>query len=236
MFQSTLPRGERLRAIIAGPPTRCFNPRSHGGSDRRGFQIPLSGQSFNPRSHGGSDFRRRRAASHPGRFNPRSHGGSDFGSNSVHRGREFVSIHAPTGGATYGSHGSLLWVYVSIHAPTGGATPGASRACTATSSFNPRSHGGSDAGQGCASGSSTVSIHAPTGGATPCSWRSQWPEMFQSTLPRGERLCAVFHLDIQPVFQSTLPRGERHKPHADRSHSRTFQSTLPRRERRRLIP
>ena len=33
MFQSTLPRGERLGNILATIPLNCFNPRSREGSD-----------------------------------------------------------------------------------------------------------------------------------------------------------------------------------------------------------
>ena len=54
--------------------------------------------------------------------------------------------------------------------------------------FNPRSHEGSDAGEGVAS----------------------WVEdKFQSTLPRGERLVITCTTTKQYIFQSTLPRGER---------------------------
>ena len=55
--------------------------------------------------------------------------------------------------------------------------------------------------------------------------------MFQSTLPRGERLgqdgiFACFH-----TFQSTLPRGERHNVRVCIFSACKFQSTLPRGER-----
>ena len=77
-----------------------------------------------------------------------------------------------------------------------------------------------------------VSIHAPARGATaPSLILPSNVSMFQSTLPRGERLPPRIHVDI-PIrfnprsragsdftiqqmqipqkFQSTLPRGERH--------------------------
>ena len=54
-----------------------------------------------------------------------------------------VSIHAPTGGATYHLEVGELDYIVSIHAPTGGAT--SNKLCVVLeSSFNPRTHGGCD--------------------------------------------------------------------------------------------
>jgi len=37
-------------------------------------------------------------------------------------------------------------------------------------------------------GRATVSIHAPAGGATHCCFQAHFTELFQSTLPQGERL------------------------------------------------
>ena len=77
--------------------------------------------------------------------------------------------------------------------------------------------------------------------------------MFQSTLPRGERLSRLLDNDRFTVFQSTLPRGERQSAHVlhviaalvsihaptrgataykpTGEHESVFQSTLPRGER-----
>ena len=100
---------------------RCFNPRSHVGSDlldrsdshRQAVSIhaPTWGatklgsnhirsiDSFNPRSHVGSDIPAFTHLFHVLSFNPRSHVGSDPISG---RGGydSSVSIHAPTWGAT----------------------------------------------------------------------------------------------------------------------------------------
>ena len=55
--------------------------------------------------------------------------------------------------------------------------------------------------------------------------------IFQSTLPRGERLdCNIFFLYRQE-FQSTLPRGERRFRESSFQADAEFQSTLPRGER-----
>ena len=54
-----------------------------------------------------------------------------------------------------------------------------------------------------------VSIHAPAWGATKRSLYLQLLQLFQSTLPRGERLMSHFTVLVIGEFQSTLPRGER---------------------------
>ena len=55
------------------------------------------------------------------------------------------------------------------------------------SDFNPRSHEGSDSRRILQGGRSGISIHAPTRGATVLSVVLIVGELFQSTLPRGER-------------------------------------------------
>ena len=77
IFQSTLPRGERLPEL-SSPRENCnFNPRSHEGSDRAWDAGLRSSSHFNPRSHEGSD--------------------STLRTLRYHR---TISIHAPTRGAT----------------------------------------------------------------------------------------------------------------------------------------
>ena len=79
-----------------------------------------------------------------------------------------VSIHAPTWGATVNDLGLVFANGVSIHAPTWGAT--------FTLMHN--------------EALSKVSIHAPTWGATPFALtKALFVSEFQSTLPRGERQC-----------------------------------------------
>ena len=104
MFQSTLPRGERLKRPDTGLGESSFNPRSRVGSDWPG-EIRLT------------DYRG---------FNPRSRVGSDQGSWRFTLSRT-VSIHAPAWGATWtlGRHWSP--VGVSIHAPAWGATSAAKK-------------------------------------------------------------------------------------------------------------
>ena len=144
LFQSTLPRRERLLRILCKLSGRGFNPRSHGGSDGITRPTAEGGLCFNPRSHGGSDGHR------PEPMQSRSR----------------VSIHAPTEGATahriYNRTVDMFQstlprrerlngvayvteaISVSIHAPTEGATWSFSTSSTGLPCFNPRSHGGSD--------------------------------------------------------------------------------------------
>ena len=99
------------------------------------------------------------------RFNPRSHEGSDrviiFDLCFC-----FVSIHAPTKGATKKLQRFFRWTMVSIHAPTKGATPASPVRLSMCSRFNPRSHEGSDEKDKNIATIPVVSIHAPTKGAT----------------------------------------------------------------------
>ena len=61
--------------------------------------------------------------------------------------------------------------------------------------FNPRSRGGSDwSEEPKIAHTSGVSIHAPAGGATVYSGYPFPAYMFQSTLPRGERLSNSFYV------------------------------------------
>ena len=122
---------------------------------------------------------------------------------------------------------------VSIHAPARGATSRAGAGGWDHSGFNPRSRAGSDLGE--------QTIDADR-------------DVFQSTLPRGERRKEGVHRSwirsFNPrsragsdrpgrsmegktkVFQSTLPRGERPSSTIRCCDAPMFQSTLPRGERR----
>ena len=77
-----------------------------------------------------------------------------------------------------------------------------------------------------------ISIHAPTRGATSCYLCLMISVMiFQSTLPREERLYSVCIGYGFIQFQSTLPREERLNFFLAVRASSIFQSTLPREER-----
>ena len=81
-----------------------------------------------------------------------------------------ISIHAPAKGATATIQRSIIYAFISIHAPAKGATASQWNDSTVRRYFNPRSREGSDA-PGCFH---KINIY-----------------IFQSTLPRRERLCSV---------------------------------------------
>ena len=99
-------------------------------------------------------------------FNPRSHERSDRVQYLTSQAHQFISIHAPTRGAT------LAWLYawnlpsISIHAPTRGATDIKNFIAKINYHFNPRSHERSDI--------NSLIDYLPV-------------HEFQSTLPREER-------------------------------------------------
>ena len=131
--------------------------------------------------------------------------------------------------------------------------------CDGYIDFNPRSHEGSDSEDRINIYQVNISIHAPTRGATPVSTPIPGIHcIFQSTLPRGERLEEKILSEELQKFQSTLPRGERRmnaghgkrsimhfNPRSHEGSDQTaliiarerwiFQSTLPRGERRLQI-
>ena len=68
-----------------------------------------------------------------------------------------------------------------------------------------------------------ISIHAPARGATFGTLRSiPAASLFQSTLPRGERLLCGANLKLVIQFQSTLPRGERRNTQPRSAERRNF--------------
>ena len=77
----------------------------------------------------------------------------------------------------------------------------------------------------------SISIHAPAKGATFATAGRTNPEVFQSTLPRRERLFSLSICLSCFRFQSTLPRRERPEKPKSVIYMREFQSTLPQRER-----
>ena len=170
--------------------------------------------SFNPRSREGSDGYWPYSIATISGFNPRSREGSDFDGFHL-KSRVEVSIHAPAKGATlvprytknlinFAFQSTLPrrerhrcpncdshYQTVSIHAPAKGAT------MTWEQYFQRQ----------------RVSIHAPAKGAT-FDLRPHvfWNFVFQSTLPRRERLRDPYNCVLNPEFQSTLPRRERRYP------------------------
>ena len=144
-----------------------------------------------------------------------------------------ISIHAPTRGAT---NLLLLWPLppeISIHAPTRGPTQPYLHPVSLFRNFNPRSHEGSDdVTLKTPLLHSAISIHAPTRGATLQDCFEALLRIFQSTLPRGERL-AVAGAFVKDLFISihAPTRGATLLDQCVNRFVKQFQSTLPRGER-----
>ena len=122
LFQSTLPRRERLYKSLYIHLIVNFNPRSREGSDGIVFHHHYCWINFNPRSREGSDTvssyiasacirfqstlprreRRRfeKICKSSTNFNPRSREGSDYLLTAVSSSSS-ISIHAPAKGATF---------------------------------------------------------------------------------------------------------------------------------------
>ena len=133
----------------------------------------------------------------------------------------------------------VMWV--SIHAPTWGATHCSRRSSSSAKCFNPRAHVGRDCRASARPGRSRcfnprahvgrdlqpqprcpsrdVSIHAPTWGATSSKGLYSTLSRFQSTRPRGARPSSRVDSAFCGLFQSTRPRGARLVPCTHREFS-----------------
>ena len=120
-FQSTHPHGVRRYFLLFIIHDNCFNPRTHMGCDRIKCLLRQKVLCFNPRTHMGCDY-----------VSPHL---------SI---RIYVSIHAPTWGATAYCSVGYPSILVSIHAPTWGATYFALFRLLHIWGFNPRTHMGCD--------------------------------------------------------------------------------------------
>ena len=134
--------------------------------------------------------------------------------NGAKRIRCWVSIHAPTRGATLYSLGRGHVMLVSIHAPTRGAT---------------------QRGRKSGNYNTCVSIHAPTRGATVSPHLSALTFQFQFTHPRGVRHGLTNKQVSEFLFQFTHPRGVRLLLLLRLLHLFAFQFTHPRGVRRNEI-
>ena len=218
-FQSTLPHGERRRDLsVFSPLDECFNPRSRAGSD--------------------------------------GHNDPDDHVNIA------VSIHAPARGATCNMrvgppgcrrfqstlpHGERLQVQTTSLAKGEGFNPrsrtGSDRWPKSPSDlviecFNPRSRAGSDVASSQTSLAKANGFNPRSRTGSDCELEADAgdDEVFQSTLPHGERRRSLAARRTRYRFQSTLPHGERRGVRSGRRRSNeVFQSTLPHGERRRSL-
>ena len=167
---------------------------------------------FNPRSREGSDHRAYCFVDRFVYFNPRSREGSDVDTTFLIVFKIVISTHAPARGATaIRFQSAMLLLCISTHAPARGAT-------AINIGMALLKH---------------ISTHAPARGATVKCLVNIWDEVFQPTLPRGERPLFFTDAFASLVFQPTLPRGERpQQVHTAYCPVHGFQPTLPRGERR----
>ena len=99
-------------------------------------------------------------------FNPRTHTGCDYPIQKEHYSTIYVSIHAPTRGATAMGCKNPSGISVSIHAPTRGATRKEFESLTDKEFQSTHPHGVRPYRQLGRRVRGKVSIHAPTRGAT----------------------------------------------------------------------
>ena len=160
-----------------------FNSRAHGGRDPRLDEVSDRPEFQFTRPRGARPSRARRKSAFCS-FNSRAHGGRDHNWSKASL-ADFVSIHAPTGGAT-SSDPETGWEYLFQFTRPRGARPPSPAISSAASSFNSRAHGGRDLLPQARKDRLAVSIHAPTGGAT-CRSRSpaRTGRSFNSRAPGG---------------------------------------------------
>ena len=145
---------------------------------------------------------------------------------------QIISIHAPARGATCPQTPIDQEIRNFNPRSREGSDQESSSGCYIFLHFNPRSREGSDVLFADIADRAEISIHAPARGATVnCGGFVVSMMLFQSTLPRGERLLMPAEYRLTLAFQSTLPRGERRPLVHATIIAHLFQSTLPRGER-----
>ena len=120
-------------------------------------------------------------------FNPRSRKGSDDDPDPTLRHIVFISIHAPARGATGLDYWRLNCKKISIHAPARGATAESPYLYLAARISIHAPARGATMMDLSEEGYIVISIHAPARGATQRTFCSEFAQVFQSTLPQGER-------------------------------------------------
>ena len=123
---------------------KCFNPRTHTGCDINARSNDVDNRSFNPRTHTGCDFLSSVLLTIKSMFQSTHPHGVRLMFFTFTDIFPYVSIHAPTRGATSPHACTLSAQRVSIHAPTRGATTLIPQAEEELLSFNPRTHTGCD--------------------------------------------------------------------------------------------
>ena len=166
-FQSTLPRGKRL--FGKGSKERrvyLFQSTLPRGKRRKCRVKGRIYYNFNPRFREGSDGQTLLVVRQYTNFNPRFREGSDF-TVKIELLHIMISIHASAREATESEIGKAIDSIISIHASAREAT--LLRTCPHLANV--------------------ISIHASAREATISAFQQAGIPLFQSTLPRGKRLC-----------------------------------------------
>ena len=146
-----------------------------------------SGIGFNPRAHTGRDIIGTKQTVRYESFNPRAHTGRDK-SFTVRTNLLWVSIHAPTRGATFTLVESATVIRMFQSTRPHGARHNELRRLGYDSKFqSTRPHGARRFAHGRNLSKFLVSIHAPTRGATNRTFLYLQAYQFKSTSPHGAR-------------------------------------------------
>ena len=224
-------RGATCQMFLRQPLFHHFNPRSREGSDGRLRPPTGMHRNFNPRSREGSDLNMSTWTFPKTLFQSTLPRGERRLQLRFSRWGIRISIHAPARGATTttwqprqtsynfnprsreGSDFGKIMKYLSevdFNPRSREGSDCSSRALIyILHNFNPRSREGSDKIIDKPLPIHPISIHAPARGATKTGCTVCGKQIFQSTLPRGERPGLTLYGKSTQIFQSTLPRGER---------------------------
>ena len=115
------PTGGATESTAITHPPMSFNSRAHGGRDKEYLCEMWYKDGFNSRAHGGRDFRTADDSNVQISFNSRAHGGRDLVCRIDFAGDMF-QFTRPRGARPLAVVDRVLLDFVSIHAPTGGAT------------------------------------------------------------------------------------------------------------------
>ena len=187
-FQSALPRGERRSMHTMQDYAKLISIRAPTRGATQIYLLCAAGKGFQSALPRGERLLCTLGCRKLQDFNPRSHEGSDRDGVGYLQAAEDISIRAPTRGATFAFvKGKYIILRFQSALPRG-----------------ERQHQRYGAGSG-----DEISIRAPTRGATRLHSGHRIIPEFQSALPRGERLVKSYKTKVEVLFQSALPRGER---------------------------
>ena len=188
MFQSTPPRGRRLKAAL-----KCLQPKLFQSTPPRGRRLVEfdhewnAPESFNPRLRAGGDLTFAEPVADRAGFNPRLRAGGDRLPRHGCAG-ELVSIHASAREATCSTYIEGRFYWFQSTPPRGRRPKQEAPLLSSQAGFNPRLRAGGD--RGLAQAAPVHSRFNPrlrAGGDLRSSAWTRSAYLFQSTPPRGRR-------------------------------------------------